>query len=251
MNLAHLQAEAIGFEQAMDNEVAIRADAQAQIDAINAEAAATLNERHEEEMNRIAKEKAARVDSLATYVGWAGDAANLVADLWEGSSRRQKAAHKAWAIASVLIDSAAGVMHEVAQSGLVGLASAIPIGIAAAGQIAQISKQHQGGVSSDVVYAHQGRYPDEYDRGNTRRLRQEATLNSQATRALGAGGVAALNGGQGASSPMVVEFHVGRAVQREVVGESLRAGGSVDRRITERQRTSDRVDVGFSGALAV
>lgn len=227
------EQEIISATVAAENETAIKAAAAADLSALEQEA-------HRE-----------KIDNLTTYMGFASDITTALSSLMEGEGEKQKAAHKAFAISSVIIDAlAAGIRSFVDLGPIGGAVASAAIGVQAAAAIATISKQHQGGVS-EVVYAHQGRFPDEYDRGNTRRLRQEATLNSQATRMLGPQGVAALNGSQGAAAPMVVEFRVGRAVQREVVGEALRPGGSVDRRIVERQRTADRADVGFSGALAV
>lgn len=246
MNEALLAQEAVTAQEAADNELAIRRAAADEIIAIDQEIEDERAKAHEKALAQIEEEKQARLDSALTSLNVLSSTLASIGNLFESENAKVKAAHKAFAISSVLIDSlAAGIRAFVDLGPIGGAIAAAGIAADAAVAVNEIRKQHQGG----VVYAHQGRYPDEYDSGNTRRLRQEATLNSQATRALGEQGVRAINGGK--TAPTVIEFRVGRAVQREVIDAGLRSDGAISSAMASYRRSAGGVDAGFSGAVPV
>lgn len=182
--------------------------------------------------------------SAATY---AASIARDLGDAITSEGEKAKAAHKAFAIAAVIIDAAVASIRAFADLGPIGGAIATAsIEIAAGLAIREIRAQHQGG----VVYQHQGggMYPDEYDSGNVRRLRQEGTLNSQATRALGEQGVQALNGGAGITT--VVNLRVGRAAQQEIVRGSLAPNGAAWSAMRSSPSSGGQ-DIGLAGDRAV
>ena len=243
-NAAHFLAEGESFATLQANEVAIRADAQRQIDEIYTAAFDKLQQEHEAEQQRIKDEMQARMNAVATYAGYASDLITALSELIGSEGEKQKKMHKRLAEISIAIDAAAAIIRGYADLGPVGgSVAAVAIAAGAAAAVATVERQHQGG----VVYAHQGMYPDEYDSGNTRRLRQEATLNSQATRALGEQGVRALNGG--GQMTTTVNLRVGRAVQQEVVRSSLVPGGQVFNALRSSPSSGD-LDLGLTGNLA-
>jgi len=172
--------------------------------------------------------------------------------LLDQNNAEQKAAYKALGIAQVAISTAIGISRSFADYGWPGgLAPAALTTATGAAQIAAIAAAHQGTAGDPVVYMHQGGgarqpSPDEMD---VRKLRTEAVLNSQATRALGPQGVEAMNSGRG-MAPSVVEFRMGRVAQREVIRGELRTGGSqLTRYVNETARSGDKA-AGFSGGMA-
>lgn len=224
------------------------ADARLQVDtayhearsALEAQYIATINANHEAQLRMTEEERQAKIAAAQDAANLAVAMLQLITAATDGETREQKAIRKAAAIGQIIIEGAVNLVEAFPNPVAMAASAALT-----ATQLVTVGRQHQGG----VIYAHQGRYPDEYDRGGVRRLQQEATLNSQATRALGEQGVLAMNGGA-VGGPTVVEFRVGRAVQREVVSESMRPGGPVDRRMSSRERNR-RLDVGFTGLAAV
>lgn len=170
---------------------------------------------HEQVLAQIEEERRARqammVSGLSTAQSIFGSISTVIDTYLEDSKRAQKR----WALASIAIDTAAGVMKAFAQFGWpAGLLPAAEVTASGIAQAVVVAKQHQGGVVM-------GRpEPDEYDAGGVRRLRQEmtVTLPTHLTRAVDTLS-SALMGGGGA-----VELRIGREMQRELYREGQRTG---------------------------
>lgn len=230
--LHQYQAEGLLSGQlAADSEVAIRRDRDAQL--------AELDAARAEEEKRIAEEKATREKALAESVfsGLAGVWQQSL-ETYQAFAGEQERMQKASAVTSILVSGAEAVMRAFGQFGWpAGLGPAALVGIQSGLQIAAVAKAHQGtGWQAGSAMA-----PDE--RRTT--LRQEAVLNSQATRQLGEQGIMALNGGQGAGTTEI-NLTVGRASQREVIRSGLVTGGLLHRAI-RRETTRGGIDTGMSG----
>lgn len=244
-NTALWAQDSLDTETALANQLAIEKDYAAEVAAIYAAEEERRIRAHDEEMRRIQDEGRERVSVALSVASSVGDITRSLSEAVQGEGEKAKELRKGLAISAVLIDAAVASIRAYADLGPIAGAVAIAgIEVSAGLAIREIRAQHQGG----VVYAHQGRYPDEYDTGNVRRLRQEATLNSQATRRLGEQGVAALNGG--GSVTTVVNLRINRASQQEVVRGSLAPNGAT----WSALRTSPSqggLDVGLSGDRAV
>lgn len=193
--------------------LAIEQEYSAQIDAIR-EAEA---ERERERRQSLANDTISGTQGLFS----------ALQGLMDQHNAEQKAAYKALGIAQVAVSTAVGISRAFADYGWPG--GIAPAALTAATGIAQgaaIAAAHQGTSGEPVVYMHQGGgpsrpAPDEMD---VRKLRQEAVLNSQATRELGPQGIDALNSGR--MPAQEISLTIGRTQQREVIRGELRTGGT-------------------------
>lgn len=195
---------------------AIRLASEERMYALDLEVARREAAAHEETMRRIEEEERARramlVSGLSTASSVFGSIASVVSTYLEDS----KAAQKRWGLWSIAIDTAIGIAKAYAQFGWPGgTLPAAEVTAIGATQAAIVAKQHQGGVVMGNPF------PDEYDQGGVRRLRQEmtVTLPTHLTRAVD-GLSAALSGGGGGA----VELRVGREMQYEILRETTRTG---------------------------
>lgn len=199
------------------------------VEAMNSDAAKA----QADALQRQQAQQAAYNEALASSIG--GTFAAL-ADLAAAYGADTEAMQKAQALTSIGISAAQGIMKAFADFGWpAGIAPAAFVAIESGIQAAAVSKAHQGGVAPDEMRT---------------LLREEAVLNTQATRALGEQGVMALNGGGSAGGTTSISLRVGRAVQREVIRAGLQPGGPVDRAIS-RASTRNGLDTGFSGRVAL
>lgn len=178
------------------------------------------------------------LDTTATTLG-------SIASMIDQSNEDAKAAYKTLAIAQVLIASAVAAIRAFADLGPIGGAIAA-VGIAAGttASIAQIAQAHQG--YAGPVSSARADQPDEV---TTRKLRSEAVLSSQATRALGAEGIAAIERRGGAGGSMSINLRIGRVAQREIIRTDMRTGGALARGLSRASRSSD-IAPGMSGLAA-
>lgn len=195
---------------------AIRLASEERMFALDLEVARREAAAHEETMRRIEEEERARramlVSGLSTASSVFGSIASVVSTYLEDS----KAAQKRWGLWSIAIDTAIGIAKAYAQFGWPGgTLPAAEVTAIGATQAAIVAKQHQGGVVMGNPF------PDEYDQGGVRRLRQEmtVTLPTHLTRAVD-GLSAALSGGGGGA----VELRIGREMQYEILRETTRTG---------------------------
>lgn len=221
-----------------DTRIAIEQNYQDQVDAMR---------------ERAAQEEKARRQAIANdTISGTSSLFSTLQGMLDQQNAEQKAAYKALGIAQVAISTAVGISRAFSDYGWPGgIAPAALTAATGAAQIAAIASAHQGTSGEPVVYMHQGGgprrpSPDEMD---VRKLRTEAVLNSQATRALGPQGVNALNSGAG-MAPMMVDLKVGRVTQREMFRTEIRTSGSrLTRYVEEVGRSGDKA-AGFSGGVA-
>jgi hypothetical protein len=216
-------------------------------------------ERHEkeraylEELQRLKEEQAEEDERRQkaytdTIISSTSGLLSTIGGMLDTANAEQKAASKALAIAQIVINTAVAVSRSFSDYGWpAGLVPAALSAAEGAAQIATVASAHQGR-TGEVVYAHQGRSPDEVD---MRVLRTESTLNSQATRALGAKGVQDLNSGRMPGGGAVT-ITIGRTQQREMMREERRAAGPLSRysRDLFGSAADGDKDIGFSGRRA-
>lgn len=214
---------------------------------LTAESNRVLEQAHQEEMRRIEAERQERISMLYAQLDAASAVFTTISGLIEGESERAKNAQKAWAYASIAIDTAVGIQKAFAQYGWPwGILPAAAVTASGVAQAVAVSRAHQGG-----SFAIGDPAPDERDvviGGRRRRVlaqEQAVVLNSQAARAAEAQN--ASNGaGMGGTS---IELTVGRVTQREMFRAEERAGTILRRMV--RSVTNYGLAPGWSGAAPV
>jgi hypothetical protein len=196
-----------------------------------------LQDGHDEELARIAERKAKVTAGAREAFAGIGEALAAAADLQSEAqgvaAQRLFILSKGAAMGEIAINTAVAITKALAQLGPIGgpLAAA-GIGASGAAQAAVVASQempsfHMGGViggkgDGQVISA----------------LRGEAVLTRQAVSNIGAGGVNALNSGQGlggGSMPLPVYKHFDRFARDEV-----RRGGELRRAIRGKTRAGQR-----------
>lgn len=229
--------------------LALRSDLAMQLGDLEEEGRQMRADSHEEALRQIEREKEERLDSYATQLGAFSSLMGSLSSLLESQGEKAKRTQKAFAYASIAIDTAVGIMKAFAQYGWPGgLIPAAAITAQGAVEAVAVAAAHQGGAFSIGAAA-----PDEVDiavGGSSRRrvLKQEtmAVGNSQVARRMND---ANATNGASLGGPMVINFRVGRAAQREVIRGEARYGtymrGFVGGLVT------DRFAAGWSGAGAI
>lgn len=244
MATARTDEERAAIAQAVyDRRVSIERQAASEIAEIteeSAEAAAKQRAKDAEDYaawldQRVEETRAANEAMASAVSGLMGDVSGFASQMASDMAESNKEAAMAWwalskaaAISTAVVNTAMAVTSALAVPPAPNIALAAVAGAAGAVQIAAIAAEqpafHAGGVM----------YPDE--RGATL-LSGEAVLNRQATAALGAGGVAALNQG-GASGGGATVLRIGRMEAREIVRTDIKSGGAIVsalRKVTTRE----------------
>lgn len=202
-------------------------------------------QKRREEAQRTSDEQA-RINQAAaiSLVEVTANTLSTIASIMDQSNKEAKAAYQVLAIAQVVIASAVATIRAFADLGpIAGAVAAAGIVIGAGASIATIASAHQG--YAGPVSSARADQPDEV---TTRKLKTEAVLSSQATRALGADGIAALERGGGGGA-VSVNLRIGRVAQREIIRTDMRTGGALARGLSRAGRSSD-IAPGMSGLAA-
>lgn len=204
---------------------------------------AELDRQRQEDLKREQQAAASKRQLAFGYVEQIGETLSLIDNLIGDSNERQKKAHKALAVAQILISGAVGIGKDIELGWPAMLPAMVFTTAQTALQIAAVERAHQG----RVLIRHQGGgvdYPDEL-----RILRSEigGILNSQATRRLGEQGVAALN--SGGSPTVTVYTKIGRVESNEITRLDTLSNGPITNRMRQ-QRASTALDTGFRGKMA-
>jgi len=240
------QESLISEERVADAKLIIEQNYHEELVRLTAAQDAIRERAHQDELDRIEREKQARIDTMRATLDAAASIFGTISDLIVGENERAERAQKTWAHASISIDTAVAAQKAFAQYGWPwGL---IPMGAVIAQGIAQhvaVERAHQGG-----SFAIGDMAPDERDitiGGRRRRvLDQErvVVMNSQAARA-----AEAANASNGAGGAMSVELTVGRVTQREIMRTEQRSGTTIRSMI--RALAPDGLTPGWSGAAPV
>lgn len=187
---------------------------------------------HQAELDRIAAERRARVQMAEAQLSAVSGILDTIAGLYDENDEKTKAAHKRWATASIIVDTAAGIMRAFAQYGWPGgILPAAQIGITGAAEIAAVQKAHQGGILGSI-------YPDEADvtfapgrRVRTLRGETIAVGNTQTARAMQDAN--RTNGATVGGGAQIIEFRVGRVAQREILRGDVARGDIIPRAVAD------------------
>lgn len=199
---------------------------------IDAQIAEERRRQHEDELKRIEDQRAAQLAAWDSQLGAVSGILSSISSLYDEENEKQKAAHKRFALASIIVDTAAGVMRAFAQFGWPGgLLPAGQVLLAGAVQGATVAKAHQGGIIGDI-------FPDEADvtfgpgrRVRTLRGESVSVGNTQTARAMQD---ANRTNGATVGGTQVIELHVGRVAQREIIRTDVASGGTIPRYVSDR-----------------
>lgn len=209
-----------------------------------------MSDAYEEERRKQAEETAQRQAEIqqrqaTSLLDVTASTLGSIGALMDQSNKRQKEAYKVLAIAQILISSAVAAIRAFADLGPIGGAIAT-VGIAAAtgASIAQVAQAHQG--YAGPVSQARADAPDEV---TTRKLRGEAVLSTQTSRALGPQGVSALERGAMGGGTVSVDLRIGRVAQREMIRTEMRTGGRLARELRSAAQSTG-IAPGMSGLAA-
>jgi hypothetical protein len=192
---------------------AIRAATETKYDQIAADAAEESAARMQAAWLDVADTQASALGSLASMLA---TQAESMADTNREAAVGFFAASKAAAISEAIINTALGITQAMTLPPPADAIKATAVAALGAAQIATIAAEepsfHAGGTM----------YPDERQ---ARVLPGESVLNRQATAALGAGGVSAINRGGGVSAP--VTLRIGRIEAAEISRTDLVSRGPI------------------------
>lgn len=228
-----------------DGVVAIYQERDSALARLEEEGRAFRQELHEETLRQIEAEKRERLASFQTQVGAFSQMMHSMTSLLQAQGEKAKGIHKAFAIASIIIDTAMGIQKAFAEYGWPGgILPAAAVSAEGTVQTAAVLQAHQGG-----AFAIGGPTPDEVDLsvggGRRRVLRGEVVSvgNTQVARKM-----ADANATNGASmgGTAVLNLTIGRAAQREVIRGEARYGEYL--RGFVRGVNRDSFAAGWSGA---
>lgn len=228
-----------------DGVVAIYQERDSALARLEEEGRAFRQELHEETLRQIEAEKRERLASFRTQIGAFSQMMHSMTSLLQAQGEKAKGIHKAFAIASIIIDTAMGIQKAFAEYGWPGgILPAAAVSAEGTVQTAAVLQAHQGG-----AFAIGGPTPDEVDLsvggGRRRVLRGEVVSvgNTQVARKM-----AEANATNGASmgGTAVLNLTIGRAAQREVIRGEARYGEYL--RGFVRGVNRDSFAAGWSGA---